>query len=94
MKQYVSIILCCFFFVLCSREDIDEIKGKKQDKYDPVTNYFGCVAQAQSCIEAEGEDCFIVKDNSRYFIDGGGGVEAFCFDEIANTYFVISTGSM
>ncbi|PJZ25460.1 hypothetical protein CH352_14550 [Leptospira hartskeerlii] len=86
--------LSFFFFFGCSGEDIDEIKGKKKEEFNPVANYIVCVASTQACIDAQGEDCFITKNDPQYFTAGGGGVEAFCFDRTAETYLVTETGSM
>ncbi|WP_244243448.1 hypothetical protein [Leptospira andrefontaineae] len=73
---------------------MEEINGKKKEEFNPVANYIVCVAQTNACIESKGEDCFVVRDNSNYFEDGGGGVEAFCFDRTAETIFVTETGGM
>ncbi|EIE00759.1 hypothetical protein [Leptospira licerasiae] len=94
LKKLPIPILSLFLFFQCSGEDIDELKGKKKEKSNPVVSYSFCVAQTQSCIDADGADCFIVRDNPRYFDAGGGGVEKFCFDNLVETYIVTETGGM
>ncbi|TGN04035.1 hypothetical protein EHR06_00980 [Leptospira dzoumogneensis] len=86
--------LSLFLFFQCSGEDIDELKGKKKEEFNPVANYFVCLTTTQYCIDQSGEDCFIVRDNPRYFDPDGGGVEKLCFDRTAETYLVTETGGM
>lgn len=86
--------LSLFLFFGCSGEDIDEIRGKKKEEFNPVANYIVCVATTQACIDANGEDCFIVKNDPQYFADGGGGVEALCLDRTVETILVTETGGM
>ncbi|PJZ49050.1 hypothetical protein [Leptospira saintgironsiae] len=97
MAQKLTLLpaLSLFLFLGCSREDIEEeIKGKKTEEFNPVANYIVCVATTQACIDANGEDCFIVKNDPQYFADGGGGVEALCLDRTAETILVTETGGM
>ncbi|MEI1278687.1 hypothetical protein V6Z05_10200 [Leptospira venezuelensis] len=86
--------LSLFLFFGCSKEDIDEIKGKKKEEFNPVASYFFCVASTQACIDDQGEDCFIIENDPQYFANGGGGVEAFCLDRTAETMLVTKTGGM
>ncbi|PKA16505.1 hypothetical protein [Leptospira haakeii] len=96
MLQKLSLlpILTLFLFFGCSKEDIDETKGKKkkEEEFNPAVNYVVCVAFLQACIDAEGNGCFIVKTDPQYFDNGGGGVEALCLDRTIETYLANETG--
>ncbi|WP_244283117.1 hypothetical protein [Leptospira neocaledonica] len=84
----------CSVFSHCSKVVIEKIQGEKKEKDNPVVSYFFCVAQTNACIESDGEDCFVVRDNPHYFDAGGGGVEKFCLDKIAEIILVTETGGM
>ncbi|MGJ4788906.1 hypothetical protein [Leptospira koniambonensis] len=73
---------------------MDKLKGKKKEKSDPLVSYSLCLAMTQSCIDQSGEDCFIVRDNSHYFTENGGGAEKYCLDNLVETYLVTETGGM